>query len=499
MTFEWGPYDLSSRSATIFLAEDDNYAARDPLIALNLKDSDGSAIEFYGYIWDLESPNPNRDSDGDSVIDALDIDLDGDGIWNEYDMDRDGDGVANDQDSHPDDPNQSVDTDADSVGDSQDWAPEDPLEQFDSDNDGVGDYADQDDDNDGQSDVDELTCGSDPFDSGSVSQDLDNDGIPNCVDPDFRDDDGDGLADEWEEVNGLDPSNPRDAFEDPDQDGYLNWEEFLSGSDPFVSESAAQVIYTDRPATLSPGRTSAFTVRYSTTDENPNLSGMGLRVHFNSAYVSEVRLENIFQSSLLAVGQAEADTFDFDGDAGTDQFILVSWASFSGPTWPGELPVDLFDVVITTTEAIADLDVYPVRFSTSDASTGYNLSAPSVYNPVVLASLDIDGDGSAKALSDGLMVIRRMFGFSGMTLINGAVSAEAIYASPEAIAERIDAFSEGFDVDANGETKALSDGLMIIRRLFGFSGETLVAGAIAPDATRSDPGEIAGYIDSLAP
>jgi len=490
---------LSSRSATIFLAEDDNYAARDPLIALNLKDSDGSAIEFYGYIWDLESPNPNRDSDGDSVIDALDIDLDGDGIWNEYDMDRDGDGIANDQDSHPNDPNQSVDTDSDSVGDSQDWAPEDPLEQFDSDNDGVGDYADQDDDNDGQSDVDELTCGSDPFDSGSVSQDLDNDGIPNCVDPDFRDDDGDGLADEWEEVNGLDPSNPRDAFEDPDQDGYLNWEEFLSGSDPFVSESAAQVIYTDRPATLSPGRTSAFTVRYSTTDENPNLSGMGLRVHFNSAYVSEVRLENVFESSLLAVGEPEADTFDFDGDAGTDQFILISWASFSGPTWPGELPVDLFDVVITTTEAIADLDVYPVRFSTSDASTGYNLSAPSVYNPVVLASLDIDGDGSAKALSDGLMVIRRMFGFSGMTLINGAVSAEAIYASPEAIAERIDAFSEGFDVDANGETKALSDGLMIIRRLFGFSGETLVAGAVAPDATRSDPDEIAGYIDSLAP
>jgi len=210
-------------------------------------------------------------------------------------------------------------------------------------------------------------------------------------------------------------------------------------------------------------------------------------------------LDNVFQTGLLAVGEVEADTFDLDGDIETDQFILVSWASFSEPTWPGELPVDLFDVVITTTEAIADLDVYPVRFSTSDASTGYNLSAPSVYNPVVLASLDIDGDGSAKALSDGLMVIRRMFGFSGMTLINGAVSAEAIYASPEAIAERIDAFSEGFDVDANGETKALSDGLMIIRRLFGFSGETLVGGAVAPDATRTDPKEIADYIDSLSP
>ena len=499
LALEWAPYDLSSRTVSIQLANDDHYPARDALIALNLKDNEGSSVEFYGYIWDLESPSPNRDSDGDGVIDALDIDFDGDGIWNQYDMDRDGDGVDNDQDSHPNDPNQSVDTDADSVGDNLDWAPEDPLEQFDSDNDGTGNYADADDDNDGQSDVDEWTCGSDPLDAGSLSSDSDNDGIPNCIDPDFRDDDGDGLPDEWEEANGLDPTNPEDAFFDPDQDGYLNWEEFLSGSDPLVSESAAQVIYTDRSATLIPGRTSAFTVRYTTTDANPNLSGMGVRVHFNAAYVSEVRLDNVFQTGLLAVGEVEADTFDLDGDIETDQFILVSWASFSGPTWPGDLPTDLFDVVITTTESVADLDFYPIRFSVSGTSTGYNLSAPSVYNPVVLASLDVDGDGQATALTDGLMVIRRLFGFSGTTLINGALSGTAVYTSPEDIADRIDAFGAGFDVDADGKTTALTDGLMIIRRLFGFSGSTLVNGALSSDATRTDPVEIAEYIDSLSP
>ena len=64
----------------------------------------------------------------------------------------------------------------------------------------TGNYADADDDNDGQSDVDEWTCGSDPLDAGSLSYRSDNDGIPNCVDPDFRDDDGDGLPDEWEEA-----------------------------------------------------------------------------------------------------------------------------------------------------------------------------------------------------------------------------------------------------------------------------------------------------------
>ena len=401
--------------------------------------------------------------------------------------------VDTDEDGKPDDWNEGfgasdststpplvldLDDDNDSYVDGADAFPLDPTEWADFDDDGLGNNADTDDDNDGVLD----TADAFPYDA-QYSQD----------------DDQDGLPDSWEAQYGLDSQNANDAFEDTDQDGYLNWEEFLLETDPTVADGTAQLVFTDKPATLIPGRVSRFTVQYSTVDNNPNLSGLGLRVHYNSNYVTSVALETILETGFVAVSEPEADTFDLDGDAETDQFILISWASFSGPAWPGEIPKDLFDVVITTTENMADLDFYPIRFSIAASSEGYTVSAPSVYNPVVLASLDIDGDGSAKALSDGLMVIRRMFGFSGMTLINGAVSAEAIYASPEAIAERIDAFSEGFDVDANGETKALSDGLMIIRRLFGFSGETLVAGAVAPDATRTDPNEIADYIDSLSP
>ena len=40
------------------------------------------------------------------------------------------------------------------------------------------------------------------------------------------------------------------------------------------------------------------------------------------------------------------------------------------------------------------------------------------------------------------------------------------------------------DVDANGKTEALTDGLLIIRRLFGFEGASLVSGAISPDGER---------------
>ncbi|MDC3364955.1 hypothetical protein OAV86_02730, partial [Pseudomonadales bacterium] len=401
------------------------------------------------------------------------------------------DGVADTSDAFPLDAAESVDTDSDGTGnnadtdddgdgvrDFDDALPLDPTETLDLDSDGVGDNADADDDNDGIPDTDDAF----PYDT-QYSQDNDQDGLP----------------DGWEAQYGLDSQDAKDAFKDADQDGYLNWEEFLLKTDPTLADGTAQLVFTDKPATLIPGRVSRFTVQYSTVDENPNLSGLSLRVHYNSNYVTSVLLENVFETGFVAVSEPEADTFDLDGDEETDQFILISWASFSDPAWPGEIPKDLFDVVITTTENVADLDFYPIRFSIAASSEGYTVSAPSVYNPVVLASLDIDGDGEAKALSDGLMVIRRLFGFSGTTLTNGAISSTATVTTPEAIAGRIDDFSEGLDVDADGETKALTDGLMIIRRLFGFSGSTLTNGAVSNTAQRTDPVEIAEYIDSLSP
>ena len=39
--------------------------------------------------------------------------------------------------------------------------------------------------------------------------------------------------------------------------------------------------------------------------------------------------------------------------------------------------------------------------------------------------LDIDGDGEAKALTDGLLLIRQLFGFTGSALTSGAVGENA--------------------------------------------------------------------------
>jgi hypothetical protein len=114
-----------------------------------------------------------------------------------------------------------------------------------------------------------------------------------------------------------------------------------------------------------------------------------------------------------------------------------------------------------------------------------------------LCSLDVDGNGVPDALTDGLLLIRHLFGFSDAALTDGALAPDATRTDPAEIAAYLEANRAAFDVDVNEVTDALTDGLLIIRRLFGFSGATLTDGAVAPDATRMDPTDIGGYIDAL--
>jgi len=112
---------------------------------------------------------------------------------------------------------------------------------------------------------------------------------------------------------------------------------------------------------------------------------------------------------------------------------------------------------------------------------------------------DVDGNGSADALTDGLLVIRSLFGFSGTALSDGAIGNGCRRCGAESLTAHLDQIHAGLDIDGNGTTDALTDGLLLIRFLFGFSGSALVDGAVGGGCTRCNADEIFEYCGALLP
>jgi len=114
-------------------------------------------------------------------------------------------------------------------------------------------------------------------------------------------------------------------------------------------------------------------------------------------------------------------------------------------------------------------------------------------------TLDVDGDGEATPLTDGLLIIRHQFGFNGDALINGAVSEDSTRLLPAAISDYLSKNSSKLDIDGDGDSEPLSDGLLVIRYLFGFSGQSLTLGAIALGASSDSNASIVQKLSSLLP
>ena len=90
--------------------------------------------------------------------------------------------------------------------------------------------------------------------------------------------------------------------------------------------------------------------------------------------------------------------------------------------------------------------------------------------------LDIDCSGEAKALTDGLLVLRYLFGFRDEALTAQAV--EGSRASPADIEAYLESLEPELDLDGDGVVQPLTDGLILMRSLFGFSGEALISGCL---------------------
>ena len=117
-----------------------------------------------------------------------------------------------------------------------------------------------------------------------------------------------------------------------------------------------------------------------------------------------------------------------------------------------------------------------------------------VTDELVYADFDIDGNDQLDALTDGLILLRSMFGLTEYSLINGVLGDNAKYTSASQIEGRVASLGGSLDIDDNSRIDALTDGLIILRYLFGLRGETLITGVIASDAQRVSSADVESYI-----
>ena len=292
--------------------------------------------------------------------------------------------------------------------------------------------------------------------------DTDSDGLGNACDDD---DDGDGVADTADAF-------PLDVAEtlDTDNDGTGNNEDTDDDGDTIVD----------------------------TADVFPLISiGDETDTDADGA-------PNTCDASCLAAGMT-ADTDD-DGDGvadTTDAFPLdASEQSDSDGDGTGDnadvFPLDATETLDTDDDGFGNnADTDDDGDEVSDAQEALDGTDPlDRYDCNGCFDFDIDLDGETAALTDGLLVLRHLFGFSGTTLTEGAVTSSATRSDADTIASYLDTNKGHLDIDGDGSTEALTDGLLLLRYLFGFDGATLIEGAVGTDATRTAADEIKTYFDA---
>jgi hypothetical protein len=416
--------------------------------------------------------NADTDDDNDTVLDVDDafpldatesVDTDSDGTGNNADTDDDGDGVLDVDDAFPLDATESLDTDSDGTGnnadtdddgdsvlDGDDAFPLDAAESVDTDSDGLGNNADTDDDGDSVLDGDDAF----PLDAAE-SVDTDSDGLGNNAD---TDDDNDGIAD-------SDDAFPLDSAESNDSDG----DGLGDNADAFPNDSN------------------------ETVDSDSDGVGDNADVFPNDSTESaDTDLDGVGDNSDAFPNDA-SETVDTDNDGvGDNSDPFPNNALYSVDSDSDGMPDEW--------ETKYGLDPNDSSDASSDRDNdGVAALDEFLAGTIPSGSIDLDGNDQYDALTDGLLLLRGMFGLDGIALVTGTIASDAAYTDSVDIESRIATLGDLADIDGNGEIDALTDGLLTLRYLFGLQGDTLINGVVADDATRKTAEEIEAHLETLMP
>jgi hypothetical protein len=284
---------------------------------------------------------------------------------------------------------------------------------------------------------------------------------------------------------------------------------FTSGGAPQGTEFQVNV-YTSldqRDGAIAIRADGSFVITWNHDEQDGSDFGVSAR-RFGSAGTA---IGGEFQVSTYTQMDQAFPVVAFDGDG---NFVIV-WQSFSqdgsqngvfsrtfapsGAALGPDLQVSTFTSFKQAQPAIAsDGDGrFVVAWESGHVPDNDDEVFARLFTRSTLAVLDVDGNGVLDALADGLLVLRYRFGFTNATLTAGAVGPNCTRCNAAAIEPYLAGLGLTLDIDGNGQLEALSDGLLVLRYMFGFSGATLTNNAIGLSCARCDAGTIAPYLQEL--
>ena len=131
-------------------------------------------------------------------------------------------------------------------------------------------------------------------------------------------------------------------------------------------------------------------------------------------------------------------------------------------------------------------------------------TSPTLNQNVIAGSLDIDASNTQTkydAPTDGLLTLRYLFGMTGNSLVSGVVfGGTATRTDPVAIKTYLDGIRPLLDIDGNNSVNALTDGVLIIRYLLGLTSDVLISGAVDLQlGARKTAADVKNYLQLLMP
>jgi hypothetical protein len=148
-------------------------------------------------------------------------------------------------------------------------------------------------------------------------------------------------------------------------------------------------------------------------------------------------------------------------------------------------------------EVVTNTDI---NFTAITTTAGYvfNSESYSLELAETEATWDFDGNGNADALTDGLVMMRYSFGLRGDSMASNAIADDSQMSATQ-VEQRLSGSMKIADIDDDGNVDALTDGLLLLRHLFGLDNESLTHAALGHNASRKTKHALKHHLNKYMP